>query len=381
LHPFTFQNYYQFYKTKPQPSAMTLKEKVEHMDSLVLTGKFVEAVEQYFHPEAIAHSAPTDRNSGKATKIESLKAFFNGIRQINHIKLHHCAIGEEVTMSEFTFNFTSIYGSPVSWHEVIRRRWKDGLVYDEQYFMAEQTAIHAPVAQPAITEDSAGMTRISAKYVSPVPPPPLYLLKPEEIVYTRPKKVTVMPDFAPQVAASSIAAMEMANIGGEIPAPIAIDKDTAVILRHEEPIHTVLKEHEDIHLIEQAIDNEHDTHTAIQENTEIQATTMMESSITPIEAIVDEPNIVIATMPDDLKKIEGIGPKIEQILNDGGIHTFKQLAKANADHLKELLLNAGPRFRMHDPATWMQQADLAAKGDWTTLDALQKALKGGRAVK
>ncbi|MEN9611462.1 MAG: hypothetical protein RLZZ628_2276 [Bacteroidota bacterium] len=380
---------------------MTLKEKVENMDSLVLTGKFIEAVEQYFHPEAIAHPAQADRKNGKATKIESLKAFFNGIRQINHIQLHSYAVGEEVTMSEFTFNFTSVYGSPVTWHEVIRRRWKDGLVYDEQYFMAEQNELYAPVAQTEPTEGSAGMTRVSAKYVSPVPPPPLYLLKPEEIVYTRPKKAVVMPDFAPQATANRtpiVVETKIADSNLE-PEPILMDSvaQEVVTLEEpipqevitlEEPIHTVFVEvGNNVELI-QAIasevnDNQNDTYieTSANEEQAIPISTRAEISTEPIIVIEPESNVVIATMPDDLKKIEGIGPKIEQILNDGGIHTFKQLAASNADHIKELLLNAGPRFRMHDPATWMQQADLAAKNDWTTLDSLQKALKGGRAVK
>ena len=327
---------------------MTLKEKVENMDRLVLTGKFIEAVEQFFHPDAIFHSTHSDRKNGKATKIESLKTFFNGIKQINHIKLHSYAVGDDVTMSEFTFDFTSVYGSPVTWHEVIRRRWKDGLVYDEKYFTAEPTDVYTPVAQTEITIDNGGMTRIAAKYESPVPPPPLYLLKPEDIVYTRAKKAVVMPDFAPQTAAA-----ESLNLTETELTQDTIEREMEIHNPFEPISENNLRENIEIHVgIERTIPTE-------------------------LEPITE----AMAVTPDDLKKIEGIGPKIEQILNDAGIHTFKQLASSNADHIKELLLNAGPRFRMHDPNTWMQQADLAAKEDWATLDTLQKALKGGRATK
>ena len=82
--------------------------------------------------------------------------------------------------------------------------------------------------------------------------------------------------------------------------------------------------------------------------------------------------------PDDLKKIEGIGPKIAGLLNADGIKTFADLAKAKKTTLKAVLANAGPRFKMHDPGTWAQQAKLAAKGDWDKLTKLQDELKGGK---
>ena len=81
---------------------------------------------------------------------------------------------------------------------------------------------------------------------------------------------------------------------------------------------------------------------------------------------------------DDLKKIEGIGPKIEKLFNEAGINTFDALAKAKKKTLTDILAAAGPRFRMHDPATWAKQAKLAAKGDWDKLNKLQDELKGGR---
>ena len=81
---------------------------------------------------------------------------------------------------------------------------------------------------------------------------------------------------------------------------------------------------------------------------------------------------------DDLKKIEGIGPKIQSLLHAGGIHTFAKLSKTKVSVVKAILVKAGPRFQMHDPSTWAQQAGLAAKGEWTKLEKLQDKLSGGR---
>jgi len=84
------------------------------------------------------------------------------------------------------------------------------------------------------------------------------------------------------------------------------------------------------------------------------------------------------TTKDDLKKIEGIGPKIAEHLNKGGIHSFSDLGKASQKKLKEILTAAGPRYKMHNPGSWPKQSKLAAKGKWTELQKLQDQLNGGR---
>lgn len=82
---------------------------------------------------------------------------------------------------------------------------------------------------------------------------------------------------------------------------------------------------------------------------------------------------------DKLSKIEGIGPKIDEILKAAGIKTFQALADADVDSLKAILADAGGRYKSKDPSTWPQQAALAAAGDKAGLKALQDELKGGRA--
>lgn len=81
---------------------------------------------------------------------------------------------------------------------------------------------------------------------------------------------------------------------------------------------------------------------------------------------------------DNLTKIEGIGPKINELLNDAGIYTYNKLASTSAADLKEILVNAGSRFQMHEPDTWPQQASYAERGDWSGLETLQQSLNAGK---
>ncbi|NBC09251.1 MAG: 50S ribosomal protein L27 [Bacteroidetes bacterium] len=81
---------------------------------------------------------------------------------------------------------------------------------------------------------------------------------------------------------------------------------------------------------------------------------------------------------DDLKMIEGVGPKIEGLLKDGGITTWEELANAPTEKVQAILDEAGPRYRMHSPATWAKQAKLAHEAKWEELEAFQDHLDGGR---
>ena len=84
---------------------------------------------------------------------------------------------------------------------------------------------------------------------------------------------------------------------------------------------------------------------------------------------------------DDLKIIEGVGPKIETLLKEGGINTWAELAEAPVDRLKEILDAAGPRYQIHDPSTWPAQAKFAAEGKFDELKEYQDVLMGGRDTK
>ncbi len=83
--------------------------------------------------------------------------------------------------------------------------------------------------------------------------------------------------------------------------------------------------------------------------------------------------------PDDLKLVEGIGPKIAGILEGAGITTFAQLAATDVTRLKQILVDADFTAPAN-PGTWPEQASLAAAGKWNELEALQDKLKGGRRV-
>lgn len=83
---------------------------------------------------------------------------------------------------------------------------------------------------------------------------------------------------------------------------------------------------------------------------------------------------------DDLKLIEGVGPKAAEALVEAGITTFSKLAKTSADAVKAILEASESQLSHLDPTTWAQQAQLAADGKMDELKKLQDELNGGKAV-
>lgn len=87
---------------------------------------------------------------------------------------------------------------------------------------------------------------------------------------------------------------------------------------------------------------------------------------------------VASAEADDLTKVEGIGPKIQEHLNAAGIHTFAELAATSVEQVQEVLDAAGSNYSMHDPGSWPKQAALAAEGKWDELKKWQDELEGGK---
>ncbi len=93
---------------------------------------------------------------------------------------------------------------------------------------------------------------------------------------------------------------------------------------------------------------------------------------------VKKPATKASAKGDDLTKVEGIGPKIAELMHGANINSFADLAAADVEALKGILQDAGGAYVAHDPTTWPQQAKLAADGKFDELKELQDQLDGGR---
>ncbi len=96
------------------------------------------------------------------------------------------------------------------------------------------------------------------------------------------------------------------------------------------------------------------------------------------EKVMIKLGILKKWVENDLKAVEGIGPKIEKLLHENGIKTWEALANTSVDKLSAIIESAGKRFKLADPGTWPRQARLAADGAWDDLEKYQDYLQGGK---
>jgi predicted flap endonuclease-1-like 5' DNA nuclease len=81
---------------------------------------------------------------------------------------------------------------------------------------------------------------------------------------------------------------------------------------------------------------------------------------------------------NDLKIVEGIGPKIEELFHNAGIRTWKALSETSVEKCQQILDSAGEKYRIHKPETWPKQCEMAYLGKWSELKEWQEQMSGGR---
>lgn len=113
---------------------MQVANLLSEIDALVSKGQMVDAVDRYFSPNARTLDFDGTATTSKAAMLEKMNGFVGAIQKVNGITLHHSVAGEDVSMSEYTFDFDLKDGTHIRWHEIIRREWRDGKVVNEQYF-------------------------------------------------------------------------------------------------------------------------------------------------------------------------------------------------------------------------------------------------------
>ncbi len=119
--------------------------------------------------------------------------------------------------------------------------------------------------------------------------------------------------------------------------------------------------------------HDHEAHEAHDVHQELAEPGVEEAGMEPV--IPTTPTVPAPNGVDDLKIIEGIGPKIALALKNAGILTFADLAARQPDDVEHIVRSAGVRMVGHTNSL-IDQAKLAAAGQMTELEIYQQQLRG-----
>ncbi len=116
---------------------MNLETKVNEINALVKQGAIVAAVKDYFAENATTSDFSGVTTQNKSQMIEKMEGFAGAIQAVNGIRHIGTLIDNNVSASEFIFDFDMKDGSKIYWHEIIKREWNaNGEVVKEEYFKA-----------------------------------------------------------------------------------------------------------------------------------------------------------------------------------------------------------------------------------------------------
>ena len=89
--------------------------------------------------------------------------------------------------------------------------------------------------------------------------------------------------------------------------------------------------------------------------------------VIPFDAAAAKAALGKSIKQDDLKVVEGIGPKISGMFIDAGIKTWKALSETAVSDCQKILDGGGDRYKVHDPASWPMQAKMCYENKWKEL--------------
>ena len=112
----------------------TLKEKINHLNQLVLEGKALDAFEMYYDDEIVMQENTAEPTVGKDANRQREIEFFGSITEFRGASVDHTAVGEDVTMVVWNYDYTHKDWGIRNYRQVSVQNWKDGKIVKEQFF-------------------------------------------------------------------------------------------------------------------------------------------------------------------------------------------------------------------------------------------------------
>ena len=113
-----------------------IEQQDTQLNSLNREGKILEGLDQFYADDCTFQEGNEEPIRGKRTQRERLSEMFAGLKRFNGATLHGQAIGDGVSMTEWTFDMTGGDGQAIVWNETLVRHWQDGMVVRERFYQA-----------------------------------------------------------------------------------------------------------------------------------------------------------------------------------------------------------------------------------------------------
>ncbi len=114
-----------------------LRQRLTDLDAMTAKGQLLEALDAFYAENCtFTEAADGATRADRKSQHDHLSGFIGSLKGFNSATLHSSAVGDDVTLSEWTFDMTAGDGSSIVWNEVLVRRWRDGAVVEERFYNA-----------------------------------------------------------------------------------------------------------------------------------------------------------------------------------------------------------------------------------------------------
>ncbi len=112
----------------------TIAELDSQLNQDILSGKALEAFEQYYADDVVMQENSEEPRKGKEVNRKFEQQFFENVEEFHGAKLLASAVSGDTSFSEWEFDITFKQGGRVKMSEVAVRKWKDGKVAFERFY-------------------------------------------------------------------------------------------------------------------------------------------------------------------------------------------------------------------------------------------------------
>lgn len=106
------------------------------LNEMILDGRILDAFEKFYADDCTLQEGTEDPIVGKDANRAREKMFVEGITEFRGAALHDVAIGDNVTMSVWHFDYTHGEWGSHTYDQVAVRKWRDGKIVDERFYKA-----------------------------------------------------------------------------------------------------------------------------------------------------------------------------------------------------------------------------------------------------
>ena len=115
-------------------SNTSVSELDQALNDAILTGKALEAFEQYYADDVVMQENSDEPRIGKDLNRKFEIEFFSSLAEFHEGKLVSSAVNGDTTFGEWFMDITFKNGYRAKMAQVAVRRWKDGKIVSERFY-------------------------------------------------------------------------------------------------------------------------------------------------------------------------------------------------------------------------------------------------------